>query len=146
MLAAIGLLGAVHRTALALAASVRESLAAGRERELVDDVREALEAGELLTCTSSLLVDAARAPSAAPRRCCAGKRPCAPDEFPPAVECSPLIGPADGLGARPRARRLPRAGAGCPSRVNVATANLAEPDLPVRVLAALRRYGRRPRH
>ena len=47
MLAAIGLLGAVHRTALALAASVRESLAAGRERELVDDVREALEAGEL---------------------------------------------------------------------------------------------------
>ena len=47
ILAGFALLGAIHRSALALAGSVRESLAAARERELVDEVRDAMARGEL---------------------------------------------------------------------------------------------------
>ena len=47
VLAALALGAAVHRTVLALAVSVRETRAAGRDREIVDDVRDALEDGDL---------------------------------------------------------------------------------------------------
>ena len=62
-----------------------------------------------------------------------------PDQFLPAVERSKLIGPlTDWV--------LDRALAACarwdvPVSVNLATANLGEPDLPARVIAALRRHG-----
>ncbi len=138
VLASIGLLGAVHRTALALAASVRESLAAGRERELVDDVRDALEAGEL-DLHFQPLVDARTGAVRGAEALLRWER-LRPDEFLPAVERSPLIGPLTdwvldrALGASAR-------WGGLPVSVNLATANLAEPDLPARVLAALRHHG-----
>jgi EAL domain-containing protein (putative c-di-GMP-specific phosphodiesterase class I) len=138
VLAALGLLAAVQRTALALTAGVRASLAAGRERDLVDDVRAALEADELDLHFQPLVdtrTGAVRGAEALLRWA-----PLRPDQFLPAVERSDLIGPLTDW-VLDRALAASARWDGLAVSVNLATANLAEPDLPARVLAALRRHG-----
>ena len=129
----------MHRTALALAASVRASLAAGRERELVDEVREALEADEL-DLHFQPLVDARTGAVRGAEALLRWARACVPDQFLPAVERSTLIGPLTDW-VLDRALAASARWDGLPVSVNLATANLAEPDLPARVIAALRRHG-----
>ena len=63
-----------------------------------------------------------------------------PDQFLPTVERSELMAPADRLRARPGAGRGRDAGTGSASPSTSRTANLSEPDLPARVIAALRRH------
>lgn len=142
VLVAIGLCGAVHRTALSLAASLRASLAASRERELVDEVRDALEHGDLdlhfqpLVDLRSGRVHGAEALLRWDRM--------RPDQFLPAVERSALMAPLTDFvldRALAAAASWRAAGDELGVSVNLATSNLVEYDLPARVLAALRRHG-----
>ncbi len=67
-----------------------------------------------------------------------------PDEFLPAVERSELMAPLTDYvldRALAEAARWHAAGHQLGLSVNLATANLSEPDLPARVIAALRRHG-----
>ena len=94
VLAALGLLGAIHRSALALAASVRESLAAARERELVEEVRDAMARDEL-DLHFQPLVDAHTGAVLGAEALLRWQRDGAnvpPDQFLPAVERSELMG------------------------------------------------------
>lgn len=141
-LAALGLLAAVHRTGLALTGSVRASFAAHRDRELVDDVREALDAGEL-ELHFQPLVDVRTGAVHGAEALLRWER-MRPDEFLPAVERSELITPLTDwvLDRALAAAACWRAdGHDLGVSVNLATANLGEFDLPARVIAALRRHG-----
>ena len=117
---------------------MRASLAAGRERELVDEVREALEAGDL-DLHFQPLVDARTGAVRGAEALLRWER-MRPDQFLPAVERSSLIGPLTDW-VLDRALAASARWDGLPISVNLATANLSEPDLPARVIAALRRHG-----
>jgi EAL domain-containing protein (putative c-di-GMP-specific phosphodiesterase class I) len=142
VLAALGLLGAVHRTVISLAASVRDSLAAARERDLVEDVGHALKQQEL-ELHYQPLVDAHTGAVVGAEALLRWQRDgtnVPPDQFLPAVECSELMAPlTDYVLDRALAEAATWGGIGI--SVNLATANLSEPDLPARVIAALRRHG-----
>jgi EAL domain-containing protein (putative c-di-GMP-specific phosphodiesterase class I) len=142
VVAGFALLLAIHRSALALAASVRATLAAGRERELVEEVRQALERGEV-DLHYQPLVDArtgAVSGAEALLRWTRDGVPVRPDQFLPAVERSDLMaGLTDYVLDRALAEAARWDGLGI--SVNLAPANLGEPDLPARVIAALRRHG-----
>jgi EAL domain-containing protein (putative c-di-GMP-specific phosphodiesterase class I) len=146
VLAALALLVAVHRTGLALAGSLRQSKVATRERELVDDVRLALERGDLelhyqpLVDAGSGAVRGAEALLRWPR----DGGFVAPDTYLPVVERSNLIAPLTDFvldRALAAAAGWRRDGYQIGVSVNLATANLTEADLPGRVLHALRRHG-----
>jgi EAL domain-containing protein (putative c-di-GMP-specific phosphodiesterase class I) len=142
VMAGFALLLAIHRTGLALAQSVRESFSAARERELVDDVRDALAAGEL-ELHYQPLVDARTGVVKGAEALLRWSRDgvnVPPDDFLPAVERSDLMAPlTDYVLDRALAQAATWGGIGI--SVNLATANLSEPDLPARVIAALRRHG-----
>ena len=142
VMAGFALLLAIHRTGLALAQSVRDSFAAARERELVDDVRDALAAGEL-ELHYQPLVDARTGTVKGAEALLRWTRDgvnVPPDTFLPAVERSDLMAPlTDYVLDRALAQAATWGGIGI--SVNLATANLSEPDLPARVIAALRRHG-----
>jgi EAL domain-containing protein (putative c-di-GMP-specific phosphodiesterase class I) len=145
ILAGFALLSAIHRSALALARSVRESLAAARERELVDEMREAMACDEL-ELHFQPLVDARSGAvhgAEALLRWTRDGRTVAPDQFLPIVERSELMGPlTDHI--LDRALAVAATWDGHHVSVNLATANLGEPDLPARVAAALERHGLPP--
>jgi EAL domain-containing protein (putative c-di-GMP-specific phosphodiesterase class I) len=145
VLAALALLVAVHRTGLALAAGVRDSRAATRDRELVDDVRAALERGRVelhyqpLVDTATGRVQGAEALLRWPRD--GGYVP--PDSFLPAVERSSLMAPLTDFvvdTALAAAARWRAEGHDLCVSVNDATANLTDLGLPGRVAAALGRH------
>jgi EAL domain-containing protein (putative c-di-GMP-specific phosphodiesterase class I) len=145
VLAALGLLGAVHRTIRTLAVSVRDSLAAARDRELVEEVRHAIDQQELelhyqpLIDTHTGVVVGAEALLRWQR----DGTNVPPDQFLPAVERSELMAPLTDYvldRALAEAARWHAAGHQLGVSVNLATANLSEPDLPARVIAALRRH------
>ncbi|MDA0162114.1 EAL domain-containing protein [Solirubrobacter ginsenosidimutans] len=142
VLAGFALLAAIHRTGLALADGVRQSLAAAREREIVDQVRHALAHGEL-DLHYQPLVDARTGTVKGAEALLRWSRDgvnIAPDQFLPAVERSELMAPlTDYVLDRALAQAATWGGLGV--SVNLATANLSEPDLPARVIAALRRNG-----
>jgi EAL domain-containing protein (putative c-di-GMP-specific phosphodiesterase class I) len=145
VLAALGLLGAVHRTVHSLAASVRDSLAAARERELVEEVAQAIENREL-ELHYQPLVDAHTGTAVGAEALLRWQRDGAnvpPDDFLPAVERSELMAPLTDYvldRALAEAARWHAAGHPLGISVNLATANLSEADLPARVIAALRRH------
>ena len=146
VLAGFALLGAIHRSALALARSVRESLAAARERELVDEVREAIARDELDLHFQPLVdarTGAVRGAEALLRWSRDGQN-VPPDQFLPIVERSELMGPLTDH-VLDKALAVAATWDGLDISVNLATSNLAEPDLPGRVIAALRRHGIPPR-
>jgi EAL domain-containing protein (putative c-di-GMP-specific phosphodiesterase class I) len=145
VLAALGLLGAVHRTIRTLAVSVRDSLAAARDRELVEEVRHAIDQQELelhyqpLIDTHTGVVVGAEALLRWQR----DGTNVPPDQFLPAVERSELMAPLTDYvldRALAEAARWHAAGHVLGVSVNLATANLSEPDLPARVIAALHRH------
>jgi EAL domain-containing protein (putative c-di-GMP-specific phosphodiesterase class I) len=141
ILAGFALLGAIHRSALALAAGVRESLASARDRELVDEVRDAMARDEL-DLHFQPLVDArtgAVRGAEALLRWTRDGRSVAPDQFLPVVERSALMGPLTDH-VLDRALAVAATWDGLGISVNLATANLAEPDLPARVMDALHRH------
>ncbi len=146
VLAALVLLVAVHRTGLAVAASLRESLVATRDRDLVDDVRHALERGELELHYQPLIeagTGTVRGAEALLRWSRDG-RFVGPDTYLPAVERTDLIRPLTDFvldRALATAAGWRRDGHEIGVSVNLATANLSEADLPGRVLHALRRHG-----
>jgi EAL domain-containing protein (putative c-di-GMP-specific phosphodiesterase class I) len=145
VLAGLALLGAIHRSALALAASVRASLASAREREHVDDVRAGLAAGEL-DLHFQPLVDARTGAVMGAEALLRWTRDgvnVPPDQFLPVVERSELIAPLTDF-VLDRALSVAATWGGLGVSVNLAPANLAEPDLPARVLDALRRHGLPP--
>jgi EAL domain-containing protein (putative c-di-GMP-specific phosphodiesterase class I) len=146
VLAARVLLVAVHRTGLAVAASLRASLDANRERDLVDDVRRALDHAEFelhyqpLVDAGTGAVRGAEALLRWPRD--GGFVP--PDTYLPAVERTTLNRPLTDFvldRALAAAAGWRRDGHAIGVSVNLATANLSEADLPGRVLHALRRHG-----
>jgi EAL domain-containing protein (putative c-di-GMP-specific phosphodiesterase class I) len=145
VLAALGLLGAVHRTGLTLAASVRDSLTAARERELVEEVGHALDGGELELHFQPLVdvrTGIVRGAEALLRWQRDGAY-MAPDRFLGAVERTELMRPlTDYVLDRALAEAAAWRAAGHPLgvSVNLATTNLSEADLPARVIAALRRH------
>ena len=141
LLAGFALLGAIHRSALALARSVRESFAAARERELVDEVREAMARGELDLHFQPLVdarTGAVRGAEALLRWSRDGQN-VPPDQFLQIVERSELIGALTDY-VLDKALAVAATWDGLDISVNLATSNLAEPDLPGRVMAALRRH------
>jgi EAL domain-containing protein (putative c-di-GMP-specific phosphodiesterase class I) len=146
LLAGLGLTIAVHRTWRAVAGSLRVSLAATREREIVEDVRQAMANGEL-DLHYQPLVDACTGTvkgAEALLRWYRDRRFVAPDSFLGAVERSELITALTDFvldRALAEAARWRRAGHELGISVNLATANLSEADLPVRVQHALRRHG-----
>jgi EAL domain-containing protein (putative c-di-GMP-specific phosphodiesterase class I) len=146
VLAALALLVAVHRTGLALAASLRESLVATRDRDLVDDVRHALDHGEF-ELHYQPLVDAGTGTVRGAEALLRWSRDgcfIPPDGYLPAVERTALIRPLTDFvldRALAAAAGWRRDGHDIGVSVNLATANLSEADLPGRVLHALRRHG-----
>jgi EAL domain-containing protein (putative c-di-GMP-specific phosphodiesterase class I) len=142
VMAGVALLLAIHRTGLALAESVRESLTAARDRELVDEVRQALADGALDLHYQPLVdtrTGAVKGAEALLRWSRDGVN-VPPDQFLPTVERSELMAPlTDFVLDRALAEAATWNGLGV--SVNLATANLSEPDLPARVIAALRRHG-----
>ncbi len=141
ILAGFALLGAIHRSALALARNVRQSLAAARERELVDEVRDAMARDELDLHFQPLLdarTGAVRGAEALLRWSRDGQN-VPPDQFLPVVERSELMGPLTDH-VLDKALAVAATWDGLDISVNLATSNLAEPDLPGRVIAALRRH------
>jgi EAL domain-containing protein (putative c-di-GMP-specific phosphodiesterase class I) len=146
LLAGLGLMIAVHRTWRAVAGSLRASLAATRERETVEDVRHAL-AHEELELHYQPLVDACSGTvkgAEALLRWRRDGRLVPPDSSLGAVENSDLITPLTDFvldRALAEAARWRRAGHALGVSVNLATANLSEPDLPARVSLALERHG-----
>lgn len=151
-LAALTLLVAVHGTGRALAAGLRGSLAVARDRALVEDVREAMERGELDVYFQPL-VNVADGRVTGAEALLRWRRPdgvfIPPDAFLPAVERSELIGPLTDWvldRALAAAAGWHRSGRRIGVSVNLATANLSEADLPGRVVTALRRNEIRPEH
>ncbi|MBE2315537.1 EAL domain-containing protein [Solirubrobacter sp. CPCC 204708] len=145
VLAALTLLVAVHGTGRAFATGLRASLAAARDRELVEDVREAMRNGEL-DLYFQPLVDVADGHVHGAEALLRWRRPdgvfVPPDAFLPAVERSDLMGPLTDWvldRALAAAAGWHRSGHTLGVSVNLATGNLSEADLPGRVLAALRR-------
>jgi EAL domain-containing protein (putative c-di-GMP-specific phosphodiesterase class I) len=145
VLAGFALLGAIHRSALALAASVRESRVAARERDLVHEVRDGMTRDELDLHFQPLVdarTGAVRGAEALLRWSRDGVN-VPPDQFLPVVERSELMGPlTDHI--LDKALAVAATWDGLDVSVNLATANLGEPDLPARVLDALRRHGLPP--
>ncbi len=145
VLAALGMLGAVHRTGYTLAASVRDSRSTSRERELVDEVGQAL-ANQELELHYQPLVDARTGAVVGAEALLRWSRDgtfMAPDRFLPAVERSELMAPlTDYVLDRALAQAAGWRAAGHPIdiSVNLATANLGESDLPARVIDALTRH------
>jgi hypothetical protein len=95
VLAGFALLSAIHRSALALATSVRQSLAAARERELVDEVRFAMTE-EALELHFQPLVDTRTGTVSGAEALLRWTRDgvnVPPDRFLPAVERSELMRP-----------------------------------------------------
>jgi sensor c-di-GMP phosphodiesterase-like protein len=139
VLAGFALLSAIHRSALALATSVRQSLAAARERELVDEVRFAMTE-EALELHFQPLVDTRTGTVSGAEALLRWTRDgvnVPPDRFLPAVERSELMRPlTDYVLEKALAQVATRDGLAV--SVNLATANLAEPDQPARVRAATR--------
>ena len=146
VLAALALTVAAHRSWLSLASGLRDTRAAARDRELVEEVRDALEHGEL-ELHFQPLIDAADGTvhgAEALLRWFRDGRFVPPDSFLPAVERSDLMCPltdyvldtalAAAAGWRAQGHEIGIS-------VNLATANLMEADLPGRVLLALRRHG-----
>ncbi len=149
ILAALALTVAAHRSWLSLTVTLRATLAAGRERELVEEVREALEREELdlhfqpLVEADSGVVKGAEALL----RWYRDGKFVPPDTFLGAVERSELMRPLTDYvldRALAAAARWHADGHPIGISVNLATANLREPDLPGRVLAALHRHGLPP--
>jgi EAL domain-containing protein (putative c-di-GMP-specific phosphodiesterase class I) len=146
VLAGLAMVTALHRSGMALAAGLRGTRVAARDRELVDEVRDALERDEL-ELHFQPLVDAADGTvkgAEALLRWYRDGRFIAPDTFLGAVERSPLIRPLTDFVLD----RALAAAAGWRAKgyeigvsVNLATTNLSEADLPGRVLHALRRHG-----
>lgn len=152
VLAALTLLVAVNGTGRALASGLRASFAAARERDLVEDVRDALDRGELDVYFQPLVAVASGRVTGA-EALLRWRRPdgvfIPPDSFLPAVERSDLIGPLTDFvldRALAAASGWHRSGRWIGVSVNLATANLAEADLPGRVLTALRRHDVHPQH
>ena len=146
VLASVAILLMIRRSAVAVGANVRTAMAAARERELVDDVRHALE-HERLELYFQPLVDARTGAVRGAEALLRWQREdggfVAPDEFLPAVERSDLIGPlTDWVLDRALAAAVRWNGPAV--SINLAIANLSEPDLPERVLAALERHGLPP--
>jgi EAL domain-containing protein (putative c-di-GMP-specific phosphodiesterase class I) len=146
LLAALALAAAVHRTVLALAVSVRATRAAGRERDIVDDVRDALDDGEIGLHFQPLIDTDTGLPKGAEAllRWNRDGSFVAPDSFLGAVERSPLIRTLTDFvldRALETAAQCWQDGHRIGISVNLATANLSEADLPGRVLQALRRHG-----
>jgi EAL domain-containing protein (putative c-di-GMP-specific phosphodiesterase class I) len=146
LLAGLGLMIAVHRTWRAVAGSLRASLAATREREIVDDFRHALAHGEL-ELHYQPLVDACTGTVMGAEALLRWRRDghlVPPDSFLGAVENTELITPLTDFvleRALAEAARWRRAGHALGVSVNLATANLSEADLPGRVQLALLRHG-----
>jgi EAL domain-containing protein (putative c-di-GMP-specific phosphodiesterase class I) len=144
-LAGLGLIAALHRPWRTLAAATRVSREAGRERELVEDVRRALARGELHLHFQPL-VEAATGRTAgmeALMRWSPGGIPMPPDRFLPAVERSDLIGPLTDFAVDQALAALAswrHGGHELGVSVNLAAANLADDGLPARVGAALARH------
>ena len=146
LLAALALLFAVHRTGMAVAASLRESRVSTRDRDLVADVGDALDNGEFELHYQPLIDTATGAVRGAEAllRWSRDGRFVAPDTYLPAVERTPLIRPLTDFvldRALAAAAGWRRDGFEIGISVNLATANLSEPDLPGRVLQALRHHG-----
>jgi EAL domain-containing protein (putative c-di-GMP-specific phosphodiesterase class I) len=145
-LAALALLVAVHRTGLAVAKGLRRSLVATRDRELVEDVRQALRDDEF-DLHYQPIVDPATGAVQGAEALLRWSRDGAfvpPDSYLPAVERSDLIRKLTDFvldRALATTAGCRRDGHEIGISVNLATANLSEPDLPARVLAALRRHG-----
>jgi EAL domain-containing protein (putative c-di-GMP-specific phosphodiesterase class I) len=146
VLAALAMVTALHRSGMALAAGLRGTRTAARDRELVDEVRDALEREEL-ELHFQPLVDAAEGTvkgAEALLRWYRDGRFIAPDTFLGAVERSALIRPLTDFvldRALAAAARWRAKGHELSVSVNLATTNLTEADLPGRVLHALRRHG-----
>ncbi|MDA0168227.1 EAL domain-containing protein [Solirubrobacter taibaiensis] len=145
VLAGLSLLVTVQGTGRALASSLRAALEDARERDLVDDVRDAMHNGEL-DLYFQPLVDVAggrvRGAEALLRWRRADGVFIPPDKFLPAVERSALMGPLTDWvldRALAAASGWHRSGHRVGISVNLATCNLSEADLPGRVLTALRR-------
>jgi EAL domain-containing protein (putative c-di-GMP-specific phosphodiesterase class I) len=146
VLAAVGLLAAIHRTAIALSVGLRQAREGARSRALLDDVRHAIHAEEL-TLHFQPLVDVrsgdpvgAEALLRWPR----DGRMVPPDEYLPVVEDSPVMGPLTDYVLERALRELATwrsAGHRIGVSVNLAIANLGDDQLPERVAAALVRHG-----
>ncbi|MDA0180174.1 EAL domain-containing protein [Solirubrobacter phytolaccae] len=145
ILAALGVLATAQGTGRALAFSLRNSLEVARERDLVDDVRDAMDNGEL-DLYFQPLVNVADGQVVGAEALLRWRRPdgvfVPPDAFLPAVERSDLMGPLTDWvidRALAAASGWHRSGRRIGLSVNLATGNLTEADLPGRVLTALRR-------
>lgn len=145
VLAASCLLVAVHGTGRAMIIGLRAACKEASDRDLVDDVRDAMDSGELDVYFQPLVDVATGAVHGAEallrwRRADGVFIP--PDRFLPAVERSELIGPLTDWvldRALAAAAGWHRSGHSLGVSVNLATRNLTEADLPGRVLTALRR-------
>lgn len=145
ILAALGVLATAQGAGRALAASLRDSREVARERDLVDDVRDAMDNGELdVYFQPQVDVGGGRVTGA--EALLRWRRPdgvfVPPDAFLPAVERSELMGPLTDWvldRALAAASGWHRSGRRIGVSVNLATGNLTEADLPGRVLTALRR-------
>jgi EAL domain-containing protein (putative c-di-GMP-specific phosphodiesterase class I) len=144
-LAALGLLAAINRTAFALSSGLRVSRDAARDRATVGEVRDALRAGEL-TLHFQPLIDVRTGRACGAEALLRWPRPggfVPPDAFLPAVEQSPLIGPLSDFVLDRAIAELAgwrAAGHELGVSVNLAVANLAEPDLPERISTLLDRH------
>jgi EAL domain-containing protein (putative c-di-GMP-specific phosphodiesterase class I) len=144
VLAALSLLVTVHGTGRALAVSLREARETARERDLVEDVRDAMRNGELDLHFQPLVDLEGRVHGAEAllrwRRADGVFVP--PDAFLPVVERSELMRTLTDWvldRALAAASGWHRSGHCIGVSVNLATRNLSEADLPGRVLTALRR-------
>lgn len=152
VLAGLSLLVTVQGTGRALADSLRASWDSALERDLVDDVRDAMDNGEL-DLYFQPLVNVATGRVTGAEALLRWRRPdgvfIPPDTFLPAVERSDLIGPLTDWvidRALAAASGWHRSGHSIAINVNLATANLSEADLPARVLTALRRNDFKAEH
>jgi EAL domain-containing protein (putative c-di-GMP-specific phosphodiesterase class I) len=146
ILAAAGLLFAIHRTALALTTSLQRARDDLRAVGTVQEVGRALERGWLglhfqpLVDVRTGAVHGAEALLRWPR----GDGFVPPDQFLPAVERSPLVRPLTDFVVDAALEHLGMwraAGHSIGVSVNLAAANLAEDDLAERVGRALDRHG-----
>ncbi|RKQ87244.1 EAL domain-containing protein (putative c-di-GMP-specific phosphodiesterase class I) [Solirubrobacter pauli] len=145
VLAALSLLLTMQGSGRTLADSLRAAREAAREREMVEDVRDAMDNGELDVYFQPLVrVGDGEVVGAEAllrwRRADGVFVP--PDVFLPAVERSELMRPLTDWvldRALAAAAGWHRSGHRIGVSVNLATGNLSEPDLPGRVLTALRR-------
>ena len=145
VLAALSLLLTMQGTGRTLADSLRAARAVARERELVEDVRDAMDDGELDVYFQPL-VNVCDGRVVGAEALLRWRRPdgvfIPPDAFLPAVERSELMGPLTDWvldRALAAAGGWHRSGRPIGISVNLATGNLTEGDLPGRVLTALRR-------